>query len=106
MFDKKEIKVNKDVEQYLKYLDHKKFRIKVPQSLKDFMKESGIYFSIAAVLGVVAILLHESLSLAPQPPAMLNVYGIKILAFIPSMLLICIGISWVFHGFGFIIIRR
>ena len=106
MFNKKEMKVNMDGDQFLKYLDHKKPKIKMPQALKDFWSASGIYFAIAAVLGVVAIFLHESLRPAPQGVAMLNIYGIQVFAFIPSMLLICIALAWVFHGFGFIIIRR
>lgn len=94
-------------EQFLKYLDHKKIKMPaVPQQIKDFWSAAGMYWAIAAVLGVVAILLHESLKPAPQDFAMLNIYGIQIFAFIPSMLLICIALAWVLHGFGFIIIRR
>jgi len=109
--ENKKVNVNfdgNDYIEYLKYKDSKKIKINKTfiKRIKEFWSVAWIYYAIAGVLSIIAIFLNMSMQPPPPETSMITIYGIQVVSYIPTFLLGCIGIAWVLHGVGFIIIRR
>lgn len=79
-------------------------KIELSQNTKIFLKAGAPYWIGATILIPTVMLIIDVLS----PPVVTKhiwIYGIPIVSILPSFLLFCVGIAWVFHGFGFIIVR-
>ena len=64
-------------------------------------KWMGFYFTGVTIFTLGAVLILTEILFKPEPikTTYIYVWNIPIISWIPSMLLICIGIAWVLHGF-------
>ncbi len=64
------------------------------------------FYLLAFIVGVGGFLIIEIAEpVEPLPVGVFYLYGVPIASFVPSTLLVLVGVAWVIHGFGFYIIR-
>ena len=111
MGTKKSMRINMNGEQYVDYLKYKD-RPRFTKSQREALIVFGLYFSIAAVLGIIALGLDTSIDkdirerTPSEPPEYFDFFGVPILMVIPSFVFILGAFAWLIHGMGFTIIRR
>jgi len=109
MFEpKKEVKINMCGEEYLEYLKFRKLEWKIPDNIKKFFSASWIYFAFAGIVVVAMAVIRNILTPVPQPKPFTYsiIYGFPVYHAVITFLMVAIGIAWILHGFGFIVIRR
>jgi len=85
------------------YIKYKKFKLEKNKKIKNALTTSIPFFLIALILIFVIIYIHE----VPESKS----YGFTIYKgfIIPNLIIyiviISICLAWIFHGFGFIIIK-
>lgn len=96
--DKKEkININMNGKEFLEYTKYKDSR-KIKWTTKNKTRLIVIIIILTVALTLLAII--DMLTYEPSTPINFTWNGIKM------FLVICIGIAWVSHGFGFILVRR
>ena len=98
------IRVNMSGEEYIKYKEHKKGFF----NFKWTNKHTGAVIMLVSLLALLTIpIIHEVLY-PPEPVSIgySNLWGITIHNGLIIWFAITIGIAWMSHGFGFIIIKR
>lgn len=64
-------------------------------------------FAISFVGFISGMIIKDILFPPVYPPLQtIDFFGFRIASFIPGLLLVLIGIAWLIHGFGFIIVKR
>lgn len=105
-FDNSDFKVRMNGKEYL---DYKKYRDKLPTVFSKKQVQGLIILAITLGLAVIAFTTIDKY-FTPDP-APINygssiIYGLVIPNMLIYFMIASIGIAWIFHGFGFIIIRR
>ena len=105
---KKQINIEMNGEEYLNYLKFRKADWRIPESFKRFFSVSWIYFTLAGVLAFATAIIGSILSTptTPKPFTYSVIYGFPVYHVVITFLMVAIGIAWILHGFGFIIIKR
>ena len=81
------------------------YKNKLSPKMKMFLLAGSPYWIGALVVSTGLMAIIEVLTPA-IPLTYIWIYNIPIASFIPTMLLLCVGLAWLLHGFGFIIIKR
>ena len=84
------------------YLDYVKYQNKIKLDYGKFLKEYKLPILIVGCLVATITAFFIGLDIGTPNPEPIKITGIGILKFLG----IATGLAWIFHGFGFIIIRR
>lgn len=102
-FDNTKLKVRMNGKEYVDYLKYKKIKLSKNQQF-------AMWIFLFCGLGIVLlVVLINDLTYTPPPPTEYTYYdfwGYPITSVVVHFLLISIGIAWILHGFGFILVRR
>ena len=99
---KTERKITMNGAEYIEYLKLRDFQNKkINESMIKIMKTKG-FKTTMWVLGILIVLIGILNSLTPHQSVGFNWTWNGILMF----LAVCMGLSWLIHGFGFILVRR
>ncbi len=105
-FDNSDFKVRMTGKEYL---DYKKYKDSSPAIFSKNQVQGIVIIAVTLMLTIVAFITIDNYfkpDLVPVNYGSSIIYGIVIPNMLIYFLLASIGIGWIFHGFGFLIIRR
>jgi len=91
----------KEYLEYLKYKDEK--RAKNSAQTNKHLSKYKTHYVLVAVLGFLTLVFFGAVDMLTPPVENTVIINWEFLA---AFLVICAGISWVVHGFGFLLVRR
>ena len=85
----------------------RKSPLRVPKKAKEFLVGAGLWWSIATVIALGGALMLEVLWPTPvKPLSVIYLFGVPLFSWVPGFLLVAVGVGWMIHGVGFLLVRR